>query len=227
MTSVPSRPTMVVPERATSGPSIPTGSAPRRTWATILREMAADRTDQAVFAVTALLVGFGYSVLLPFGFTQRLSFANWQYFGARYYYPIFTVLFALGTAFLLTLQVHAMRRLARSAAVSGTPRRGGLLGLLPVVVSLWPSLLCCSPIVPTLIGLLGLSAATQLRTTGTITYFFATKEGLLLLGGFGILVASALWSMRKVASADCLGEPGCGVTTSVTTGLPNRERIGR
>ena len=61
-----------------------------------------------------------------------------------------------------------MRRIARNAS-AGRPRRGGPAGVLAAVVSLLPSLPCCSPVVPTLVGLIGLPATAQLQTTGTIT----------------------------------------------------------
>src|SRR5690242_18913844 len=123
------------------------GSAPVRPWLAVIGEVAGDRVDRVVFAAVAAAAGFGYSVLLPFGYTQGVSFANWQYFGPRY--AAFTAAFALGLACVVTLQVHAMRRLARSArAGAGRPRRGGLAGAVAVVVSLLPSFLCCSPVVP-------------------------------------------------------------------------------
>ena len=100
-----------------------------------------------------------------------------------------------------------MRRIARSAA--GRPRRAGPLGALAAVVSLLPSLLCCSPVVPTAVSLLGLPVATQLRTTGTITYFFATRQDWLLAGAVALLAASGAWSVRKLARARCLAAECC------------------
>lgn len=170
-------------------------------WAAVIRQVAADRVDRAVFAAVFVAVGFGDSILLPFDFTQRVSFANWRYLDARYL--AFTVAFALAMAWVLTLQVHAVRRVLAARSSSGGPRRGGPLGALAAVVSLLPSFLCCSPVAPTVIGLFGLSAATRLRTTGTITYFFATKQNLLLLGALALVVASGLWSTRKLARAGC------------------------
>src|SRR5260370_819796 len=120
-----------------------------------------------------------------------VSFANWQYFGSRY--AAYTAGFALGLAWVVTVQVHAMRRIARNAT-AGRPRRGGLAGALAAVVSLLPSLLCCSPVVPTLVGLIGLPAATQLQTTGTITYFFATRQDWLLGGALARPAARGPWA---------------------------------
>ena len=183
-------------------------SAPARPWRAVIREVAGDRVDRIVFAAVAAVAGFGYSVLLPFDYTQRVSFVNWQYFGPRY--AAFTVAFALGLAWVVMLQVHAMRRIARNAT-AGRPRRGGPAGVLAAVVSLLPSLLCCSPVVPTLVGLAGLPAAARLRTTGTITYFFATRQDWLLGGALALLAASGLWSVRKLARAACLAGDGCEV----------------
>jgi hypothetical protein len=184
-------------------------AVPARPWPAVTREVAGDRVNRVVFAAVAAVAALGYSVLLPFDYTQRVSFANWQYFGPRY--AAFTAAFALGLAWVVTLQVHAMRRITRTARRGTGRRRGGLAGALAAVVSLLPSLLCCSPVVPTLVGLIGLPAATQLRTTGTITYFFAARQDWLLGGALAVLAASGLWSVRKLARAACLAGDGCEV----------------
>lgn len=169
-----------------------------------MREVASDGVDRVVFAATAAVVAIGYSVILPFAFTQRISFANWRYLDARYI--AFTAAFALAIAWLLTLQVHAVRRVARAAGIERATGRTKPLGVLATVVSLLPTLLCCSPILPTLVGLAGLSATTRLTTTVTLQHFFATKENLLLSGALAVLLATGFWSMRKLARAACLTE---------------------
>jgi hypothetical protein len=206
---------------STSAGSAPAGSGPARPWLAVTSEVAGDRVNQIVFAAVAAAAGFGYSVLLPFDYTQRVSFANWQYFGPRY--AAFTAGFALGLAWVVTLQVHAMRRIARNTR-AGRPGRGGPAGAVAAVVSLLPSLLCCSPVVPTLVGLIGLPAATRLRTTGTITYFFATRQDWLLGGALALLAASGLWSVRKLARAACLARDGCDVPAArrATAAQPGR-----
>ncbi|HEY2576141.1 MAG TPA: hypothetical protein VGI74_07515 [Streptosporangiaceae bacterium] len=171
-----------------------------QTWLSVIRDIAADPVSRVVFAGVTLVTGVVYSVLLPFDFTLQLSFANWQYFGPRY--AAFTIGLALGLAWIVTLQVYAMRRIARNRA--GRPRRGGLAGALAAVVSLAPSFLCCSPIVPTVVGLLGLPVATQLSTTGNIGYFFATYQDWLLAGALLLMAVSGVWSLRKLVRAQCL-----------------------
>jgi hypothetical protein len=194
----------------------PAGPAPARPWLSVIGEVTRDRVNRVVFAAVAAAAGFGYSVLLPFDYTQRVSLANWQYFGPRY--AAFAAGFALGLAWLVTLQVHAMRRIARSASARpGRTRRGGPAGAVAAVVSLLPSLLCCSPVVPTLVGLLGLPAATRLQATGTITYFFATRQDWLLGGALALLAASGLWSVRKLARAACLASDCCELPATPAT----------
>jgi len=100
-----------------------------------------------------------------------------------------------------------VRGLVRAAADARAVRRTGPVGVLAAFVSVLPSLLCCSPILPTLIGVIGLSATARLSTTVELQHFFATEENLLLFGALGLLLLSALWSMRKLARASCL--EGC------------------
>lgn len=173
------------------------------------RELAGDRTSRVVFAASAVLIGFGYSVLLPFAYTQRISFANWHYLDARY--VAFSVAFALGLGWLIALQVHAVRRLTRNSTGSAT--RTGPAGALAAFVGVLPSLLCCSPILPTLIGLVGLSASARLTTSVRLQHFFATEENLVLLGALGLLLVSGLWSMRTLARASCLVGECCVAPT--------------
>jgi hypothetical protein len=89
-------------------------------------------------------------------------------------------------------------RVCCDPAAAGGP---GQAGTAAAVAGLLPSLLCCSPIMPTLAGLAGLPAATRLEATGTITYFFAARQDWLLGGALGLLAASGAWPVRKLARA--------------------------
>lgn len=179
-----------------------------RSWRALPRAVAGDRVARTVFAIAALLIGVGYSLLLPFAYTQRISLANWDYLDARY--VAFSAGFALGLAWLIALQVYALRRVAATAAGSSPPAgRTGPLAGLAAVVSVLPSLLCCSPILPTLVGLAGLSATARLTTTGDLQHFFATDENLMLAGALALLILSGAWSMRKVSRATCVDDSCC------------------
>lgn len=186
------------PGAATTGPS----QVRQHPWLAVTTEVALDRFARMVFVGVAVAVGLGYSILLPFDYTQRISFVNWRYFDGRYL--AFTIAFALAVGWVVSLQVHAMRRIARAAARSGPRNRGGVAGVVAFIVSLLPSFLCCSPVVPTVVGLLGLSAATRLETTGRIQYFFASWQDPFLLGALALVVLSGLWSTRRLALAQCV-----------------------
>jgi hypothetical protein len=93
------------------------------------------RVARIVFVTTAVAVGIGYSLLLPFAFTQRISFANWGFLDARY--VRFSIAFALGLAWVVALQVQGARRVA-SAAVGRPAGRTGPFGALAAVVSVLP-----------------------------------------------------------------------------------------
>ena len=180
--------------------SAPTLSAPAvGPWRRALREIARDQSNRVVFITTTLVVAFGYSVLLPFAYTQRVSLANWHYLDARL--VAFAVAFGVTIGLVISLQVYAMRRIIRqrSAAITGLAAIGGLL----------PSFLCCSPIVPTLLSIFGASAATSYRSTGTVQYFFATQQNLILSLSLVFVVATALWSFHKVAMATCFTQDSC------------------
>ncbi|WP_249020977.1 hypothetical protein [Conexibacter sp. S30A1] len=189
-------------------------------WRTLARDVAADRVARTVFAVAALLIAVGYSLLLPFAYTQRIELANWNYLNARY--VVFSVAFAAGLAWLVALQVYAVRRVAAAGPAQAAGRTGPLAGLA-AVASVLPSLLCCSPILPTLVGLLGLSATARLTTTGTLQHFFATDETLVLAGALALLVLSGAWSMRKVSRAACLADGCCTPESNSSQGGSDHE----
>jgi hypothetical protein len=69
-----------------------------RPWAVVLHQIATDRIARVIFIVVFVVVGFGDSILLPFDFTQRVSFANWHYLDTRY--VAFSVAFALGMSWV-------------------------------------------------------------------------------------------------------------------------------
>jgi len=170
------------------------------------KQVLASRLNLAVFAIAAALFALLYTLLLPYAYTQRISFANWSYLGARYL--LFSLAFGVGIGWLVALQLHATRLALAGREVETGASAGGFLAMVGGVVAVLPSLLCCSPIVPTLVGLIGLSAATKAETSGRIQHFFATQENLLLAGGLVLLAVCSLWSLRKVARSSC-ADGGC------------------
>lgn len=163
------------------------------------------------FAVTAAIVGLAYTILLPFDATGRFSLANWRYLTPAL--TAWSVILGLGMAFVLLIQFHAIRQLAArrsTVAVSGLAFVGGLL----------PSLLCCSPLLPTLLTFVGLSTAQVYGTTGTWQYFFAAHQTVFLAGSLLLLLLTAGWGLRRLARNACAGEQGC----PIPEGTPETER---
>ncbi len=177
--------------------------SPRRSVPRVVGDIVRDRVSLSVFAVATLVVAFFYSVLLPFDYTQRVSFQNWQYLNA--YLLIWAIVLAAGMGVVVSVQVHAMRRIVRARASSG------IAGGLAFVGSLLPSFLCCTPIIPTVLSFVGVSGVGLYGTTGTLQHFFATHQSEFLGGSLALLVLSSWWGLRKVAAASCLVGPGCDI----------------
>ena len=152
------------------------------------------------FAVTATVITIGYTLLLPFEFTQRLGWRNWQFLTSAQL--AWSVVLGLGMAFVLTVQVYAMRRIAAN-------RSGALTGVA-LVGSLLPSFLCCTPVIPTLLAFIGLSTVSVYGTTGTLQHFFATHQTDFFIGSLALLAVSGWWGLRRVAQSTCW-DTGCAV----------------
>lgn len=146
------------------------------------------------FAV--LLFGFttAYILVLPFSYTLRLSFANWDYLTPEL--GAFAVAFGVLLAWVVICQVYTVRRAAGRARGSGTTLVGAVVGVLPSIV-------CCTTLVPTLLGLLGASAGTGFGTSVGIQAFFALHRTWFLVAGVVLLGASAGWATRRVRRAGC------------------------
>lgn len=146
------------------------------------------------FAV--LVFGFttAYTLVLPFSYTLRLSFANWDYLTPEL--GVFAVAFGVLLAWVVICQVYTVRRAAGRARGTGTTLAGAMLGVLP-------SMVCCTTLIPTLLGLLGASAGTGFGTSVGIQAFFALHRTWFLVAGVVLLGASAGWATRRLRRAGC------------------------
>ena len=170
-----------------------------QSWA-IIRDVARDRINQTVFVATAVTVAFAYSMLLTFAYTQRFSWANWHYLSARLL--VWSVGLSLAMASVVVLQIHALRK------VTAVRPRTGALGGVAFLGSVLPSLLCCTPVIPTALAFLGFSTVSVYGTTGTLQHFFATHQTQFFVGSLVLIAMTAWWSVRRIAKATCLTE-GC------------------
>jgi len=180
-------------------PSPPAGSA--------LRSVMTDRANILLFAVLTVAITAAYSLTLPFAFTQRLSLRNWQFLTPRLLG--FAIALGIGMAFLLTVQVHAFRRAAAARRGSGDKALSGVA----LVVSLLPTFLCCTPVIPTVLATFGLSAITVYSTTRSLQRFFEIHQTAFIAASLALLALTAWWSLRRVARAECLNGTGCELPT--------------
>lgn len=164
--------------------------------------VARNRVNQVVFFATGIVVALLYSLLLPFDFTQRFSFVNWHYLDARLI--AWSIVLGLGMATVIVLQVHAMRRIANART------RSGAVGGLAFVGSVLPSLLCCTPVIPTVLAFVGFSTVSVYGTTGTLQHFFATNQTQFFVGSLLVMTLTAWWSIHRITKATCLTD-GCDV----------------
>lgn len=168
----------------------------------LVAELVGRPAYRLLFGLTFVVVTAGYTLLLPFEFTQRLGLGNWGYLTPQL--AGFSIALGLGMAALITLQVYAARR-----AVAG---RGNALGGFALLASIIPSMTCCSPLVPTLLATVGMSALGVASTAGTIQYFVAVHQTEILTASVVLLAATTTWSARSVARAACLSDAGCPTT---------------
>ena len=163
----------------------------------------ASRGRLAGFVVTAAVVTLAYTILLPFDITQRFALANWHFLTASL--VAWSVALGLGMAYVLVVQVYSIRQIAAR-------RTGVTVGGLAFVGSLLPSLLCCSPVLPTLLAFVGLSTAQVYGATGAWQYFFAVHRTAFLAGSLVVLAVTAWWGLRRIARGKCAGDQGCATT---------------
>ena len=175
----------------------------KRNLAVVARILSSP-SNQILFVLLAVVIGTLYTILLPFEFTQRFSFANWNYLDP--YLAFWSIVLGIGMSLVLVLEIYAMRRI-RS-------RQAGSLSGLAFIGSILPSFLCCTPIIPTLLAFIGLSTVSIYGTTGALQHFFAVNQTAFLSGSALLLALSGWWSVRTIARADCLNEQRCDVGTS-------------
>jgi hypothetical protein len=157
----------------------------------------------AGFVVVAAVVALAYSLLLPFDFTQRFELANWHYLSAGLL--AWSIVLGACMGLVASVQVYAMRRIARARAAAGTA------GGVAFVASLAPSFLCCTPVIPTVLAFVGVSGVGLYGTTGTLQHFFAVHQTQFLAASLALLALTGWWGLRKIATAACLSDDGCGV----------------
>ena len=186
-----------------------------RSWRRVISHMAKDPVTRFIFVLSALLVAFAYSVLLPFDYTQRVSLRNWQYLNVSS--AAWAIVLGLAMGAVVSIQIYAMRTITAARASTGVS------GGFAFVASLLPSFLCCTPIIPTMLAFVGVSGVGLYSTTGTLQHFFATYQTEFLSASLALVIFSSWSGIRKVATAACLapsssdGASSCDVRLAYET----------
>lgn len=179
----------------------------------VLKLTFKDKGAKFVMVLSASLFTFLYLILLPFNYTQRFSFRNLTFLTP--YLTIWPVV--LGTIFSLsfTLEYLTLKEIIAAKSSSFEFTRP-LTQLFSFVLLLLPSLLCCTPIIPTLLAFLSLSRVGLYQTTGLFQHFFATHQREFLAATALFLITSLILSLRKLGNLTC-----CQVSNT----RPSKERL--
>ncbi|WP_276961960.1 hypothetical protein [Ferrimicrobium acidiphilum] len=141
----------------------------------------------------ATMFALAYSLLLPFDFTQQIAFSNWAYLDP--YIVGWSITLGAVMSLVVMVQITAMRDVVSAGSRSLTG--------IAFIASLVPSFLCCTPIVPTLLALVGFSSLGLYNATGGIQHFFATQQTLFLSASLAVLLISLWWSAHRFCHASC------------------------
>lgn len=168
---------------------------------TALAQVLGSPGRRAGFVAITLLVALLYSILLPFNYTQRFELANWNYLDA--YLIIWAVVLGMGMGLVICVQIFAMRQITANRAGAGT------VGGIAFVASLLPSFLCCTPAIPTILTLVGVTGVGLYGTTSALQYFFAVHQNEFLIASLLLIAVTAWWGLRKIARERCFTESAC------------------
>ncbi|MGC8511366.1 MAG: hypothetical protein ACP5PB_10925 [Acidimicrobiales bacterium] len=163
----------------------------------------------AGFVAASGVVAFFYTLLLPFDYTQRFELANWNYLSPHLL--AWSLVLGLAMGLVLSIQVYAMRKIAAARAASGAA------GGVAFVVSLLPSFLCCTPIVPSILAFVGVSGVGLYTTTGTLQHFFAVHQVEFLTASLALLATMGWWGLRKLTRSECFTDDGCAIDAAPGT----------
>jgi hypothetical protein len=202
----------VAPVGQSATGTAPAAKAPAATLGAALGEVLGSPWRLAGFVTVSAVVALGYSLLLPFNFTQRFELANWHYLSTGLL--AWSIVLGAGMGLVASVQIYAMRRIARAQAATGTA------GGVAVVASLAPSFLCCTPIIPTVLAFVGVSGVDLYGTTGTLQHFFSVHQTQFLTASLALLAVTGWWGLRKIATAACLSDDGCDIEGHLPTAEP-------
>jgi hypothetical protein len=171
------------------------------------------RMSKAVFLVSFFVFLFFYSIFLPSDYTQKISFSNWNDLNAGSLTWGFVLSLAL--AWNLAIVVFNLTGLVKAA-------KSKALTPVSFVLSLLPSLLCCSPIIPNFLTFFGISGISLYQSSGDAEHFFATKGYILYAASLLLIIISGIWSLRKISDCQVGGICSAELTINETMEPSNK-----
>lgn len=133
-----------------------------------------------------------YAFTLPATYTGgNVGLVSLQYLNVRL--GLFAFIFSVAIALLVPFSVYAFRTHARNASAAAA---GGIVG------SVLPSLLCCSPLLPSLAALVGGVFPFAFGASGFLQGFIATYETEIYVGIVFVLVYSIFLNAKQVVFAE-------------------------
>ena len=138
-----------------------------------------------------------YVFTLPAAYTGGvIGLVSLRYLNAELLF--FAIALAALLSLALTLSIYAFRASVR--------QRSSSLTLGALLSSVAPASLCCTPLVPTLLAILGASTPQIFGLTGRIQGFFATYEPLILAFSLILLLLSVGLAARSILGSCPLPE---------------------
>jgi len=136
-----------------------------------------------------------YLFVLPGAYTGgRIGLVSLRYLNGPLVF--FAVTLAAAASLTLTFNVYGFR------AVSASVKRAGTgVGLASLLASVLPTMLCCTPLIPTALALLGASTPTIFGVTGKVQGFFAAYELPILAGALALLLYALYRSAGQLTRA--------------------------
>ena len=151
-----------------------------------------------------------YAFTLPAVYTGGvIGLISLRYLNAELLF--FVVSLAALLSLALTLNIYSFRASIR--------RRSGGLGLVGALSSLLPATICCTPVVPMLLAILGATTPQIFGLTGRIQGLFATYEPLILTFALVLLLLSLRLATRSILGS-CLLPEG-----SIPSDVPTQEKV--
>lgn len=130
-----------------------------------------------------------YAFTLPAAYTGGVvGLISLRYLDAEL--AFFAVSLATLLSLALTLNIYAFRASVRGR-MGGLTLAGGLSSLLPAAI-------CCTPVVPSLLAILGATTPQIFGLTGQIQGFFASYETLILAFALILLLVSVRLATRSI-----------------------------